>query len=73
MIIPVSFDTAVLPVTTFADRTNFCVHCAPGALPLAELNMAFSQQRQDILIYILLVEQIPFQPERLTESSPGQF
>jgi hypothetical protein len=29
----------------------------PGALPLAELNMAFSHKGQDILICIPLVEQ----------------
>lgn len=43
MIIPVSFDTVASLVTTFADRTIFCVHVVPGALPLAKMNLAFSQ------------------------------
>jgi hypothetical protein len=45
------------PATTFVDRTILGVHFLPGALPLAELNMAFSHKGQDILIYIPLVEQ----------------
>jgi hypothetical protein len=61
-------------------RSNdFCARFLPGALPLAELNMAFSHKGQDILIYIPLIEQffslkgllISARGKRGTSATPG--